>query len=83
MVLSNQVSANLDHETKSYLCSNSSSKMGKNEKLDKIFWVTKRGYKRNTNGDRVWRLKFRARGIINRDSFRDFKSGQGFQIGAK
>ena len=33
--VSNQVPSNLDHEIKSYSCSNSSTKMGKNEKEEK------------------------------------------------
>ena len=49
--VSNQISSNSDHEVKSYSCSNSSTKMGKNEKLEKIFWVTKRGNKEITAWD--------------------------------
>ena len=46
--------------------------MGQNEnKWEKIFWVTKRDNKGITN---------RGKKITNRG--RDFKSGQGFQIGA-
>ena len=41
--VSNQVSSSSDHEIKSYSCSNSSTKVGKNEKVGKIFWITKRG----------------------------------------
>ena len=55
--------------------------MGKNEKQENIFWVTKRGNKGIKNRSRV-------REVTNRDSFRDFKSGQkdyksgqGFLIG--
>ena len=51
----------------SYSCSNSSTKVGKNEKVGKIFWITKRGNE----------------GITNWGRFRDYKSGQeGLQIGA-
>ena len=50
--VSNQVSLNLDHEIKGYLCSNSNTKMGKNEKKDKIFWVTKQSNKGITNWGR-------------------------------
>ena len=35
--VSNEVSLNSDYEIKSYSCSNSSTKMGKNEKLKKHF----------------------------------------------
>ena len=45
----NQVSSNLDHEIKSYSCSSSSTKMGKNKKVLKIFWVSKWGNKGITN----------------------------------
>ena len=47
--LSNQVSSNSDHEIKSYSCSNFSTKIGKTEKVRKIFWITKRGNKGITN----------------------------------
>ena len=40
---------------------------GKKRKSEKKFWVTKRG---------ITGLQIGARGITNRDSFRDFKSGQ-------
>ena len=80
-VVSNQVSSNSDNEIQSYSCSNSSTKMGKNEKQENIFWVTKRGNIKNRS---------RIREITNRDSFRDFtlsqkdyKSGQGFLIGTQ
>ena len=80
-VVSSQVSSNLDNKIQSYSCSNSSTKMGKNEKQENIFWVTKRGNKGIKNRSRV-------REVTNRDSFRDFKSGQkdyksgqGFLIG--
>ena len=46
------------------LCSNSSTKMGKNKKVEKIFWVTK------------WGLQIGARGITNSGSWRYFKSGE-------
>ena len=41
-----------------------------------MFWVAKRGNKRNTNRSMFQRLQTGARGIRNRGSFRDFKSGQ-------
>ena len=45
----NQVSSYSDHEIKSYSHSNSNTKVGKNEKIGKIFWITKRGNKWITN----------------------------------
>ena len=48
-----QVSSNSDHKVKSYSCLNSSTKMGKNEKLKNIFWFTKRGNKGITNWGRI------------------------------
>ena len=79
--VSNLVSSNLDHKIKSYSCSNSAARMKKNEKRDN---------KGITNRDRFQRLEIKPGGIKNRDSFRDFKSGQkhynseqGFQIRAK
>ena len=68
--VSNQVSINSDHEIKSYSCSNSSIKIGKNEKLKKKkFWAIRvlqigEGFKG---------LQIGARGITNRGSLRDFK----------
>ena len=59
-----------------YSSLNSSTKMGKNEKVGKNFWITKRGKKGITNRDRFWGLRSGARGITNRDSFRDSKSGE-------
>ena len=57
---------------------------------EKKFWIIKRGNKGITNRGRFQGLKIGARGIANRDSIRDsksgqtdYKSGQGFQIGAK
>ena len=73
-----------------YSSVNSSTKMGKNEKVGKNFWITKRGKKGITNRDRFWGLRTGARGITNRDSFRDSKSGEKYyklgqrlQIGAR
>ena len=73
-----------------YSSLNSSTKMGKNEKVGKNFWITKRGKKGITNRDRFWGLRTGARGITNRDSFRDSKSGEKYyklgqrlQIGAR
>ena len=54
--------------------------MGKNKVG--IFLKTKRGYKRITNRGRFQGLQIRARKITNY-SFKDFKSGQGFQIKSK
>ena len=88
--VSSQVSSNSDHKVKSYSCLNSSTKMGKNEKLKNIFWFTKRGNKGITNWGRIQGLYIGAIRITNRGSFNDFKSGQkdcksrqGFQIGPK
>ena len=81
-----KVSSHSDHEIKSCSCSNSSTKVGKNEEVGNIFWITKRGNEGITNRGSL--------GISNRGrSFksgkeisnwgRDYKSGQeGFQIGA-
>ena len=41
--ISNQVSLNSDHKIKSYSCPNSSTKMGKNEKVGKTFLGYKMG----------------------------------------
>ena len=55
-----------------------------------ILEITRRGNKRITNRGSFEGLQIGARAITNRDSLRDFKSGQkdykskqGFQIGAK
>ena len=48
--VSNQVSSNLDHEIKSYSCSNSSTKMGKNEKEGKKFRLQNRAIR----GLQIW-----------------------------
>ena len=67
--VSNQVSSYSDHEIKSCSCSNSGTKMGKNEKVGKIFWITKRG---------------NIRGLQIGAGFRDYKLGQeGLQIEIK
>ena len=50
--VSNQVSSNLDHEIKSYSCSNSSTKIGKTKRWEKIVCVTKPGNKGITNRGR-------------------------------
>ena len=47
--VSNQVSSYSDHEIKSYSSSNSSTKMGINEKVGKIFLDYKEGNKGITN----------------------------------
>ena len=70
--------------------------MEKTEKVGKNFWLTKRDNERITNRDRFKGLEIGARGITNRDSFRDFKlrqegagwgggggGGQGLQIGVE
>ena len=41
--VSNQALLNSDHEVKSYSCSTSSTKMGKNEKVEKTFLGYKTG----------------------------------------
>ena len=58
--------------------------------LAHILGITKRGNKGIINWGRFQELQIEARGITNRGSLRDFKSGQkdyklgqGFQIGAK
>ena len=48
----------------------------KPKKLEINFWLTKRDNERITDRDRFKGLHIGARGIINRDSFGDFKSGQ-------
>ena len=69
---SNQVSSDSNHETESYSCSNSTAKMGKNEKVENIFWVTKRTIKIGA-GSRDYKLGKDglhlgvALGISNRD----------------
>ena len=55
--ISSQVSSNSDHKIKSYSCSNSSTKMEKTKKWEKVFWVTKLGNK----------------GLQIRVGFRDYK----------
>ena len=50
--------------------------MEKTEKVGKNFWLTKRDNERITNRDRFKGLEIGARGITNRDSFRDFKLRQ-------
>ena len=87
--VSNQISSNLVLEIKRYSCSNSSTKMGKTKKWENKFWLTKRENKGIANRGRFLGLQIRARWITNRGNFRDFKSGQkdyklgqGFQIGA-
>ena len=51
-------------------------KWKKTEKVGNNFWLTKRDNERITDRDRFKGLHIGARGIINRDSFGDFKSGQ-------
>ena len=50
--VSDQVSSYSDHEIKSYSCSNSSTKKGKNEKVGKILWITNQGKRDNKSGQR-------------------------------
>ena len=50
--------------------------MGKTEKWENIFWVTKPGNKGITNRGRFSGLQIREWGITNRGSFWDFKSGK-------
>ena len=53
--------------------------MGKKpKKLGKLFWVIKWDNKRITNRVRFERLQIGTRGVTNRGSFRDLKSGQVF-----
>ena len=59
--VSNQVSSNSDHEIKSYSCSNSTTKMGKNEKVGKKFSGLQNGA---------------IKGLQIVAGFRDSKSGQ-------
>ena len=63
--VSNQVLSNSDHQIKSYSCSNSSTKIGKHEKVEKKLWVTKPGNKVITNRSRFQGLQIGARGITN------------------
>ena len=70
--VSNHVSSNSDHKTKSYSCSNSSTKVVKNNKNEKIFWVKKCGNKVIKNRGRDFKL-----------GQRDLKSTQRLQIGAR
>ena len=58
--VSNQVSSNSNNKVRSYSCTNSGTKMGKNEEMSKNFSGLQNG----------------AREITNRGSIRDFKSGQ-------
>ena len=69
--VSNQVSSNSDHEIKGYSCSNSSTKMGKKRKSGKTFSGLQNGALRGLQIGAGFR------------DFRDFKSGQGLQIGAE
>ena len=55
--VSNQASSNLDHEIKTYSCSNSSIKTRKNEKVGKFFFGLHNGA--------IRRLQIGARGIAN------------------
>ena len=90
--ISNQVSSKSTHRIKYYLCSSSSTKMGKNCQK----WVTKRGNKGITNraalrdcrSGQEWlqilvalRISNQGNKITNRG--RKFESGQGLQIGVR
>ena len=80
----------------SYSRWDSSTKMGKNEKVEKIFWITKRGHKEITNQgsfcglqimEEGWQIGA-ALGISNwgkkiTNWGRDLKSGQRLQIRAR
>ena len=63
--VSDQVSSYSDHEIKSHSCSNSSAKMGKNEKLGKTFLGYKTGQLGNYKSGQVF-------GTTNRGK-RDYK----------
>ena len=84
--VSNQVSSNSNYKIKSYSCSNSNTKVEKNPKTwEKTVSVTKRG-----NRGKFYGLQTEASEITIRGSFRnlnsgqkDYKSGQGLQIGEK
>ena len=87
--VSNQVSSYSDLESKSYFVQITVPKWEKTKKWEKMFWITKRGYKRIANRGRFWGLQIGARGVTNWGIFRDFKSrqkdyksGQRLQIGA-
>ena len=94
--VSNQVSSYSDLESKSYFVQITVPKWEKTKKWEKMFWITKRGNKRITNQGRFWGLQIGARGITIGASLgisnrgkkitsrgRDYKSGQGLQIGAE
>ena len=87
--VSNEVLSNQDQKIKSYSCSKWEKagkpvpKWEKRKSRKKHFWVTKQGNKGFTNRGRFQGLQTVVRGITNRVNFRDFRSGQGFQFGAK
>ena len=94
--VSNLVSPNSNHKVKSYSCSNSSTKMGENEKLEKIFWITKRAISglqivagfRDCKSRQEGLQVGVALGISNRGErvanwSWDFKLGQRLQVGVR
>ena len=94
--VSNQVLSNSDHETKSYSCWNSHTKVGKSEKVKKNSRLqngTIRGVQigagfRDCKSGEEGLKTGAALGITNRDrdfksEQRDLKSGQRLQIGAR
>ena len=108
---SNQVSSNSDHEIKSYSCSNSTTKMGKNEKvgenilgyktgqsedykLGQVLEITNRGKRDYKQGQlqgfqivaerlQIGAKRFHIGAEIKNRGERNFKTGQGLQIGAE
>ena len=74
--ISDQVSSYSDREIKSYSCSNSSTKVGKNEKSGRKFSGLQNGVIRRLQIGTGSREQIGARGVANTGSFRDSKSGQ-------
>ena len=87
--VSNQVSSNSDHKAKSYLCSSSNTKVGKNEKVKKNSGLQNGASRGLQIGAGFMGLQIGERGITNRAALgisnrgkkitnrgRDFKSGQ-------
>ena len=88
--------SNSNNKVRSYSCTNSSTKMGKNEEMSKNFSglqnrareITKRGSFRDLkSGQKNYKSVFKSRFQIGAETTnwgkRDFKSGQGLQIGAE
>ena len=85
--VSNQVSSNSNNKIKSYSCSNFSTKMGKMKKQEKIFWITNRGKRDQKQGQllgfQIVARRFQIGTEITSWGEKDFKSGQGLQIGTE